>query len=164
MRFFEEFVIGERDEIGSHTFTADEIKRFAAAFDPQPFHVDEAKAAASHFGGLIASGWHSQAAWMKLNVRAWERQRRERVAAGLSLADVGPSPGFDELEWIKPVYAGDTISFVNEVIAKKASRSRPDWGLLTFKTVGRNQAGEEAISFIGHVFIERRDPAPSETL
>ena len=67
----------------------------------------------SHFGGLLASGWHTQAVWMKLNVRHWQRQRSAREAAGLPSARVGPSPGFDELKWLKPVYAGDTITFVN---------------------------------------------------
>ena len=92
MDFFEDIAIGARDEIGSHTFTAEEIKRFASAFDPQPFHIDEEAAEASHFGGLIASGWHSQAVWMKLNVAHWQRRRREREAAGVPIARIGPSP------------------------------------------------------------------------
>jgi len=157
MDFFEDIPVGARDEIGAHKFVADEIKRFAESFDPQPFHLDEAAAERSHFGRLCASGWHTQAVWMKLNVRHWQRRRSEREAAGAPIARIGPSPGFDELKWLKPVYAGDTISFVNEVIAKKASRSRPDWGLITFRMSGRNQHGEEAISFIGHVFVERRE-------
>jgi acyl dehydratase len=157
MMFFEEFEVGAREDIGSHTFTAEEIKRFATAFDPQAFHTDEEAAAASHFGGLCASGWHTQAVWMKLNVRNWQRRRAEREAAGLEIARVGPSPGFDELKWLKPVYAGDTISFENEVIGKKLSRSMPGWGLVTFKMTGRNQSGTETISFVGHVFIESRE-------
>lgn len=156
MDFFEDIAIGTRDEIGSYVFSAEEIKRFAAAFDPQPFHLDEAAAARSHFGGLIASGWHSQAVWMKLNVAYWNRRRSERDASGTSNPRIGPSPGFDELKWLKPVRAGDTISFVNVVTCKRPSRSMPSWGLVTFKATGRNQAGEEVISFTGHVFIERR--------
>ena len=81
MTFFEDIAVGERDEIGAHTFTAEEIKRFAFAFDPQPFHLDEAAAEASHFGGLCASGWHTLAVWMKLNVRALQ-QLRERARGG----------------------------------------------------------------------------------
>ena len=161
MDFFEDIAIGARDEIGSHTFSVEEIKRFAGAFDPQPFHLDEAAAAKSHFGRLCASGWHTQAVWMKLNVRHWQ-QRRAKMPAGAPIARVGPSPGFDLLKWLKPVYAGDTISFVNEVISKKASRSMPGWGLVSFQMRGRNQAGEEAISFIGHVFVERREKTPVE--
>ena len=162
MEFFEDIAVGSRDEIGAFTFTADEIKRFAGAFDPQPFHLDEAAAAKSHFGGLLASGWHTQAVWMKLNVRQWERRRQEMEAAGRRIAKVGPSPGFDELKWLKPVYAGDTITFVNEVIGKRASRSMPGWGLVTFKMIGMNQSGEAAISFVGHVFVERREKTAPE--
>jgi acyl dehydratase len=157
MDFFEDIAVGTVNEIGSHTFTAEEIKRFAHAFDPQPFHRDEAEASKTHFAGLVASGWHSQAVWMRLNVRHWEQRRSERDAAGLPLARIGPSPGFDSLKWLKPIRAGDTITFSNEVIAKKPSRSKPEWGLITFQMRGRNQAGEEVISFVGHVFLERRN-------
>lgn len=159
MQFFEDLTVGARDEIGAHTFTAEEIKRFARAFDPQPFHLDEATAEKTHFGRLCASGWHTQAVWMKLNVRYWQHRRSEREAAGLPVAEIGPSPGFDELKWLRPVYAGDTIAFVNEVTAKKASRSMPGWGLVTFKMTGRNQSGVEAVSFIGHVFVQSRGGA-----
>jgi acyl dehydratase len=161
MQFFEDIAVGERRQIGAHTFTAEEIKRFAGAFDPQPFHTDEAAAEPSHFGRLCASGWHTLAVWMKLNVRDVQRLDREREAAGIPVARLGPSPGFDELRWLKPVYAGDTISFESEVVVKKASRTKPEWGLVTLKNVGRNQAGEEVISFLGHVFVERRDKTPS---
>jgi acyl dehydratase len=160
MRFFDEIVIGERQRIGAHTFTVEEIQRYASAFDPQPFHMDEAKAAESHFGRLCASGWHTLAAWMRLNVRDIAERSRERAAAGLRVPQLGASPGFDELRWLKPVYAGDTISFESEIIAKKPSRSRPRWGLVSIRNVGRNQAGEEVISFVGHVFVEVREPQP----
>ncbi len=161
MRFFEDIALGERRRIGSHLFTAEEIKRFARAFDPQPFHTDETEAEKSHFGRLCASGWHTLAIWMKLNVREMQRQERERGAAHGPAARLGPSPGFDELKWLKPVYAGDTIGFESEVVAKKASRSKPDWGLVTIRNIGLNQHGETAISFIGHVFVERRDKIPA---
>jgi acyl dehydratase len=161
MKFFEDISVGERRRIGSHLFAAEEIKRFAQAFDPQPFHLDEAQAERSHFGRLCASGWHTLAIWMKLNVREMQLAH-EKDAAGSSAARLGPSPGFDELKWLKPVYAGDTISFESEVITRRASRSMPEWGLVTIKNVGVNQNGEAAISFIGHVFVERRDRATAE--
>ena len=159
MKFFEDIAVGERRQIGSHTFTAEEIKRFASAFDPQLFHMDEAEAQKSHFGGLCASGWHTLAVWMKLNVRDMQRETRNLEMAGIPVARLGPSPGFEELRWLKPVYAGDTISFESEVTAKKASRSRPGWGLVTMRSVGRNQGDEDVISFIGHVFVEQRPGA-----
>lgn len=163
MEFFEDIAIGATDEIGSFVFSAEEIKRFASAFDPQPFHTDEMLAETSHFGGLIASGWHTQAVWMKLNVAHWQRQRAARTAAGAANARIGPSPGFDTLKWLKPVRAGDEISFVNEVTGKRPSRSMPGWGLVTFRASGRNQAGEEVISFVGHVFVERRGSTSEES-
>ena len=129
MKFFEDISVGEQTRIGSHTFAVEEMKRFAGAFDPQPFHTDEAAAEKSHFGKLCASGWHTLAIWMRLNVRELQRMNDDREAAGAPIARMGPSPGFDELKWLKPVYAGDTISFESVVIAKKASRSRPEWGL-----------------------------------
>jgi acyl dehydratase len=162
MMFFEEIIVGELAELGTHTFTAEEIKRFASAFDPQPFHMDEAAAAASHFGGLCASGWHTAAIWMKLNVRFTQKAAGERAARGVPQARLGPSPGFEELKWIKPVYAGDRVSFAYEVIGKRASRSRPGWGLVSIKNTARNQDGVEVMSFIGHVFVESREKAAPE--
>jgi len=161
MMFFEEIVLGEVTDLGTHVFTAEEIKRFASAFDPQPFHTDEAAAAASHFGKLCASGWHTLAVWMRLNVRHMQQAARERTASGLPEARLGPSPGFDELKWLRPVYAGDRISFGTEIIEKRASRSRPGWGLVSMRTIGRNQAGQDVISFVGHVFVESREEAVS---
>jgi acyl dehydratase len=162
MKFFEDIPVGEQHALGSHTFSAEEIKRFAGAFDPQPFHTDEAEAERSHFGRLCASGWHTLAVWMKLNVREMQRLDRNLEMAGVPVARMGPSPGFDELKWLKPVYAGDTITFETEIVAKKASRSRPQWGLITIRNTGRNQDGETVIAFIGHVFVERRDAGDGE--
>ena len=163
MRFFEDIEVGEQVELGSHTFSAEDIKRFAGAYDPQPFHLDEAVAAKSHFGKLCASGWHTLAVWMKLNIRELQRQNEKRTAAGERIAQMGPSPGFDDLKWLKPVYAGDTVTYGFEISAKRESRSRPGWGLVSFKNSGWNQSGEPVISFTGHVFIERREQAAVES-
>jgi acyl dehydratase len=97
---------------------------------------------------------------MKLNVRFWQRRQRELQAAGLPAARIGASPGFDELKWLKPVYAGDTITFVNEVVAKRPSRSMPGWGLVSVRMTARNQSDAEVISFLGHAFIESRGDSP----
>ena len=115
MRFFEDIEVGQRRELGPFTFTADSIKRFAAQFDPQRFHLDEEEGRKSLFGGLAASGWHVGSVCMKLLVADSQRQAREAAARGEKVAVWGPSPGFRELRWIKPVLAGDTISFVSEV-------------------------------------------------
>jgi acyl dehydratase len=156
MHFFEDIRIGERSEIGRHTFTAEEIKRFAARYDPQPFHLDEAAAARSHFGALCASGWHTAAICMRLLVARKDRVVAELAARGEPIATWGPSPGFRELKWVKPVYVGDTITYATEPIEKRESRSRPDWGLLFSRNTGTNQRGELVYSFIGSAFIERR--------
>ena len=163
MNYFEEIEVGTRRVLGSHTFTAADIKRFAAAFDPQPFHVDEAAAECSHFGGLVASGWHTASGWMKLNVLALQRWTEELRAAGVPIATKGPSPGFEALAWPNPVHAGDTVTFEREIAAKRPSRSRPGWGLVTFQNTGRNQRGEVVLSFRAHNFIERRVPEPLGT-
>ena len=158
MKFLEDIPVGERIEIGSHVFTPEEIKRFAVSFDPQPFHLDEELAAESHFGGLIASGWHTAAIWMRRFVDYAERVRREAAQAGIPVPHFGPSPGFDELKWLKPVYAGDDIAFALTFLAKRETRSRPGWGIVTILAEGRNGTGELAISFKAHVFVQKRDP------
>jgi acyl dehydratase len=162
MKFLEEIEVGEVRDLGSHTFTAEDIKRFASAYDPQPFHLDEAAAADSPYGALIASGWHTVAVWMRLNVRDLQRGERERRDAGLAFAQSGPSPGFNDLKWLKPVFAGDTITYRSEVVERRRSRSRPGWGLIAIRNSGRNQHGEEVMSFIGHAFVEARSQAEEE--
>ena len=109
MKFFEDIRVGETVEIGSHVFTAEDIKTFAQRFDPQPFHVDDEAAARSHFGRLCASGWHTACVWMRLLIDRRRREDDERRARGEAVAQLGPSPGFRDLQWLKPVYVGDTV-------------------------------------------------------
>src|ERR1700761_1662515 len=106
MPFFEEIEIGHRRDIGSYKFTAELIKKFAARFDPQRFHLDEEEGRNSLFGGLAASGWHVGSVCMKLLVADGQRQSREAAARGEKVAIWGPSPGFRDLRWIKPGLAG----------------------------------------------------------
>ena len=91
-----------------------------ARYDPQPFHLDEAAAARSHFGALCASGWHTAAIWMRLMVDYRTRDGDAARARGEPVAALGPSPGFRELKWLKPVYVGDTITYATEVIETRA--------------------------------------------
>ena len=156
MRFFEDIAVGEKRELGSHTFTAPEIKSFAERFDPQAFHVDEAAAARSHFGGLVASGWHTGSVCIRLIVETRQREEEAMRARGEPVGRTGPSPGFRDLKWPKPVYAGDTITFRAEVIETRAVRSRPDKGLVFALHTGTNQAGELVFSFVSGVFVDRR--------
>ena len=156
MKFWEDIAVGEIAEVGRHTFTADSIKAFARRFDPQPFHVDEEAAARSHFGALCASGWHTASVWMRLTVEHQRRDDDARRARGEPVATLGPSPGFRELKWLKPVYAGDTVSYATEIVDKRASGSRPDWGLMWIRNTGTNQNGELVISFVSVAFVQRR--------
>ena len=156
MYFFEDIRIGETTEIGRHTFSADEIKSFAVRYDPQAFHLDEEAAARSHFGALCASGWHTAAVCMRLLVERKDRVVAELKARGEEVAVWGPSPGFRDLKWLKPVYVGDTITYASQPIEKRETKSRPGWGLLFSLNTGTNQHGERVYSFIGSAFIERR--------
>ena len=152
MSFWDEFAEGTGETLGSHHFTAEDIKRFAAKFDPQPFHLDEDKARASVLGGLCASGWHTAGVFMKLNVEIRARQAKAWIAAGNPPPLMGPSPGVKNLRWPKPVYAGDTITYSQMVKGKRKSESRPGWGVVEFKTTGVNEAGETVFSVDGAVF------------
>ncbi|MFG1348094.1 MaoC/PaaZ C-terminal domain-containing protein [Xanthobacter autotrophicus] len=134
-------------EIGRFTFTKAEIVRFALAFDPQPFHVDEAAAAASPFGGLVASGWHTACVWMGLFVRA------NGAVAGLApdhpavLSPVGVGFGMTDLKWLAPVRAGDTIVFFTEVLEARPSGSRPGWTIFHRRNSARREDGTQVLTF-----------------
>jgi len=158
MRFFEDMEIGLCREVGSFTFTADAIRKFAAQFDPQRFHLDEEEGRKSLFGGLAASGWHVGSVCMKLLVADGQNQAREAAARGEKIAIWGPSPGFRELRWIKPVLAGDTISFASEVESLRTSEKRPEWGIVQARQTGTNQRGEPAYSLLATAFVPRRNP------
>jgi acyl dehydratase len=162
MKFFEDIQIGETSGLGNYTFTAEAIKSFASRFDPQPFHLDEEAAARSHFKRLCASGWHTVSIRMRLLIESCRREDDERRARGEPVATLGPSPGFRELKWLKPVYAGDTVSYQTDVIEKRTLPKRPGWGLVTSLNTGKNQRGEMVISFVSTAFVERRsaEPAP----
>jgi acyl dehydratase len=159
MRFFEELEIGERRELGSFTFTADAIKTFAAQFDPQRFHLDEEEARKSLFGGLAASGWHLASVFMKLFVADAQRQATEAAARGEKTAVWGPSPGFREMRWIKPVLAGDTVTYFSELEALRLSEKRPEWGIAQARTTATNPHGELVFSFLAIGFVPRRKNA-----
>ena len=160
MKFFEDIRVGEISELGRHTFTAEDIKAFAARFDPQPFHLDEAQAARSHFGALCASGWHTACVWIRLLIRYRRREDEELRGRGEPVAQMGPSPGFRDLEWLRPVYAGDTVSYATEVVETRPLNSRPAWGIIFVRNTGVNQRGEPVISFVSSAFVERREREP----
>lgn len=160
MIVFEDTRVGDRYEIGRHTFAAADMKAFAARFDPQPFHVDDAAARQSHFGALCASGWHTAATWMRLMVDYRRRMIEAARARDEPVGRIGPALGLRDVKWLKPVYVGDTIDYASEVVDTRVSASRPGFGLLTIRSTGVNQHGDLVISFLSTTFIERRPEKP----
>jgi acyl dehydratase len=156
--YFEDRVIGETADLGSHTFAKDEIVAFAREFDPQPFHLDEAAARSSLFGALCASGWHTAAHYIRLSVALRQGLEAKIRAAGGKVAIYGPSPGFKNVRWLKPVYVGDTITYRNRTTEKIDLKSRPERGLIVSETQGRNQKGEIVFAINGQILAERREP------
>ncbi len=146
----------ERVELGSFTFTAEDIVHFARVYDPQRFHLSNEEAQKTHFGRLCASGWHTAAVWMKLMIAYQKREAARASAEGATLPRLGPSPGFENLKWLKPVYAGDTITYFSTAVETRPSRSRPGWAILSMLNEGVNQNGEKVFSFEGRVFVEHR--------
>jgi acyl dehydratase len=144
---YEDFEVGKTYEIGEHTFTRDEIVAFAGQFDPQPFHVDEQAAAASPFGELIASGWHTCSVMMGLLVR-------NTFTGSASMG----SPGIDEIRWLKPVRVGDTIRMTTDVLDKRVSASKPDRGIVSTQWNGINQHGETVITVRTKGIFGLREP------
>ena len=125
--------------------TEEDVKRFAAEFDPQPFHLDENAAGASMFKGLAASGWHTAAMTMRL-----------LVASDLKPAGGIIGAGFDELRWPLPVRPGDELRVESEILEVRPLKSRADRGVVKVKTTTLNQRGEAVQVSVGNLFVPRR--------
>ena len=156
--FFEDRVIGEITDLGQHTFAREEIIAFAREFDPQPFHLDEDAAKASLFGALCASGWHTAAHFIRGVVTTRHAVNAAARAEGRRLPAYGPSPGFRDLRWFKPVYVGDTIRYRARLAEKIDLKSRPERGLLASLVQGCNQKGEIVFAVMSQILAERREP------
>jgi acyl dehydratase len=156
--FFEDRQIGETTDFGRHTFTRDEIVAFAGAFDPQPFHLDEAAAKASLFGALCASGWHTGSIFIREVVRHRLAGSARNADPGERKAAYGPSPGFRDLRWPRPVYVGDSIEFRARLTGKIDLKSRPGRGILASEVQGRNQQGEILFAVTSQILVDRRRP------
>ena len=144
---------GHKADLGTHLFTAEEIVRFAERYDPQRFHIDQEAANASIFGGLCASGWHTAAVWMRKQRDFAARRERQRVEAGLPAVAFGPSPGFEKLKWLRPVYAGEEIRFHSTTAACRPSASRPGWYVFTGDNGGALMDGTPVISFTSSALV-----------
>ena len=142
---FEDFPVGRQLEFGAYPVKREDILRFAAEFDPQPFHLDEAAAERSLFKGLSASGWHTCAMTMRM---ICDDHLLEAASLG--------SPGIDSLRWTKPVYPGDTLSVRLEVLEARPMGSRPEVGLLRQRWQVLNQDREVVMTMEGWGMIRRR--------
>ena len=145
LRYWEDLEVGHSYPLGSKTLSEDEIVAFALQFDPQLFHVDREAAKASMFGGIIASGWHTCSAVMRLMVDNFLHPE----------SSLG-SPGVDEVRWPKPVNAGDTITASLMVTSKRPSASKPFMGLTATDLTAVNQRGETVLTMKGNNLVKRR--------
>lgn len=141
-RWFEEVAIDKPFDLGSHSFSQDEIVRFGKLYDPQYFHTDPEAAKQSHFGGLVASGWHTVSVGHRLMVDRLTAEEDIVRAEGGEPGVSGPSPGVNRMDFKAPVRPGDTVSYTLTVTGKRASNSIPGWGLLFNLIEARNQHGE----------------------
>jgi acyl dehydratase len=144
IEWFDDLKLGMRFKSGEVTVSADDIKRFASEFDPQPFHTDEVAAVNTAFKGLAASGWHTAAIAMNLTVQ---------------VRPFGPHPlmglGVEELRWMKPVRPGDTLHIEGEVTELVPSRTKPQ-GIAKIKWTAYNQHGEAVYTFTPIGIVPRR--------
>jgi acyl dehydratase len=145
MLYFEDFPPGDVRESPSRAVTRDEIVAFARQYDPQPFHLDDEAATRSIYGGLLASGWHTCALYMRL---MWETFLKDTASLG--------SPGVDEIRWVKPVRPGDTLRVRFTVVEATPSRSKPDRGIVRSLSEVFNQHGEVVMTMRGLGLFGRR--------
>jgi len=145
--YFEDFQAGQVVELGSHTVTEEEIIAFARQWDPQPFHLDPEAAKESVFGGLIASGWHTGAMWMRLYVDSL-----------LGSGSGQGSSGIEELRWLAPVRPGDTLSGRLIVLETTFSERHPDRGTIRIRGEMVNQDGATVMSMVSRGRFARRSP------
>ena len=143
---WEDFVEGAVDSYGPHLVTRKEIIAFAAQFDPQPMHLDEEAAKDTLLGGLAASGWHTCAIVMRM------------MADWFVVNSTGMgSPGIEEVKWLKPVRPGDRLTLHRTILEKRASKSRPDMGLVKIAFELLNQAGVPVMTMSCIIMFGRRE-------
>ena len=145
MDYFEDFSVNQRFTLGRYTVTRDEIVAFATQYDPQVFHTEENHPLSIELGGIMASGWHTTAIFMRLAVDAY-----------LGNAAVLTSPGVDELRWLAPVRGGDVIGGEAIVEQARLSASKPDRGILTTSVRLWNQQKVDVLKMTTHAFVRVR--------
>lgn len=146
MKYLEDFTVGSVVECPSFTVSEAEILDFAKRFDPQPFHVDRAAAQQSHFGGVIASGFHTCSLAM-----------RSLVDSGFFGGSGMGSPGLDEIRWRQPVRAGQRLRVRTEVLAATRSRSKPDRGVVRHRVELLNEQRQSVMSYVAMSMFPSRE-------
>ncbi len=146
--YLDDLQVGQRFNSGSYRMDEDRMKAFAAEFDPQPFHIDDAAAQNSIFHGLAATGWHTAAATMRLLVTG-----DMQLAGGL----IGLG---GEIAWSKPTRPGDTLHVESEIVEIVPSRSKPNQGIVKVRSATLNQNNEEVQVFTAKLLVFKRPPAP----
>lgn len=148
---FEDFKPGRLGSFGPRHVTREEILAFAAEFDPQPMHLDEEAASRSMLKGLSGSGWHLCSIIMRMMFDGF-------IGRTASLG----SPGVNELRWLAPLRPGDELMLDVDVAEARVSRSRPTTGIVTFKAVVNNAAGQPLCEMISPIVVQRRDDSAAE--
>lgn len=146
MRYFEDLNIGDRAAFGRYEVSRDEVLAFARAYDPQPFHLSDEGAAATHFGRLAASGWHSCSMTMAMLVEHMRDAPQASLGAG----------GIDELRWLRPVHPGDVLRCETELLEKRRSTSKPGVGFVRTRMTTYNQADQPVLTFIANAMVATR--------
>jgi acyl dehydratase len=146
--YWEDLLPGSVRDLGTVSVDAQQIKEFAAKYDPQPFHLDEEAGRQSMFGALAASGWQTACLAMRLTV---DNMLRHTDSKG--------SPGLDSLKWLKPVYPGDVLNLRHTILESRPLKSRPDTGLVRSRWEMFNQRGDKVLEMEGYGMFGRRTPA-----
>lgn len=140
--FFEDLSPGQVFTSEPLSVTAEEIKQFAAQFDPQPFHLDETTAQNTFFRGLAASGWHTAALTMRLLVGSEFKPAGGLIGAGL-----------EDFNWPRPVRPGDKLHIEVEILEVRPSRSRPHQGIAKIRTTTLNQHGKAVQIYVANIVV-----------
>jgi acyl dehydratase len=146
--YWEDLLPGSVRDLGTVSVDAEQIKEFAAKYDPQPFHLDEEAGRRSMFGALAASGWQTACLAMRLTV---DNMLRHTASMG--------SPGLESLKWLKPVYPGDVLNLRHIILESRPLKSRPDTGLVRSRWEMFNQHGDKVLEMEGYGMFGRRSPA-----
>lgn len=147
LHYLEDLTIGQRFTSGTHQLDEAQILAYARQFDPQPFHADPVAAKDSFFGGLAASGWHTASITMRL-----------LLDGGAPIAG-GVIGGGGEINWPQATRPGDVLQVESEVMAIAPSRSRPERGMITLRSITRNQKGEMVQILVAKLIVPRRPTA-----